>query len=57
MFILGTPYDHPEGGSSISRNMGGQEKKRLFSDFVLYPLFHREFARAESGKVLFLLGE
>ena len=30
--------------------MGGQEKKREFSDFVLYPLLHREFPRSESGK-------
>ena len=48
--ILGTPWDHPVGSSSISRGMGGLEKKRGFSDFVLYPLLHREFPRAESGK-------
>ena len=29
--------------------MGGQEKERDFSDFVLYPLVHREFPRGESG--------
>ena len=41
---------HPWVGSSISRGMGGQEKKRGVSDFVLYPLVHREFPRAKSGK-------
>ena len=29
--------------------MGGQEKKRVFSDFGLHPLVHREFPKAESG--------
>jgi hypothetical protein len=30
--------------------MGGQDKKRGFSDFVLFPLLHKEFPRAESGE-------
>ena len=29
--------------------MGGQEKKRGFSDFGLHPLVHREFPKEESG--------
>ena len=53
--IVGTSWDHPRGSSSISRSMGGQEKKSFFSDFVLYSLLYREFPRAESGKSLFLL--
>ena len=50
MGILGTPWDHHQGNSLIFRGMGGQEKKRVFSDFGLNLLVHRKFPRAESGK-------
>ena len=51
--VPGHIWDHMGsslGSSLISRGMGGQEKKRGFSDFVLYPLVHREFPKAESGE-------
>jgi hypothetical protein len=49
--ILGSLWDHPRGCSSVSRGAHGRPgKKRWFSDFGLYPLVHREFPKAESGK-------
>ena len=47
--ILGTLWGHPRGNISISRGMGGLEKKRGFSDFGLHPHYYREFPRAKSG--------
>ena len=48
--ILGTPRDHPGGCGSVSRDMGGRETKRCFSDFGLYLQVHRGFWRAISVK-------
>ena len=47
--IIGTPWDHPQGCSLISKGMGGQVKKIFFSDFGLHALVHREFQKVESG--------
>ena len=47
---LGPQWGHPQGNNSIFRGMGGQEKKRGFSYFVLHPVLHTAFPREESWK-------
>jgi hypothetical protein len=44
------PRDHPGGYGSVSRGMGGKEKKRVFSDFVMNAVLHREISKEESVK-------
>ena len=41
---------HKCGRGSVSRGMGGQEKKMGFSDIGLYALVHKQFQKSISGK-------
>ena len=52
--ILGTPQDHPGGCGSVSRDMGGREKKRCFSDFLAcIHKYIENFKKQYLSKVLF----
>jgi hypothetical protein len=51
--ILGHTWDpvgSPRGNSLISIGMGGPEKKRVFSDFAMNAVLHKEISKEESGK-------
>ena len=47
---LEPPRDHPGGYGSVSRGMGGKEKKRGFYDFGMNAVVHREISKEESVK-------
>ena len=53
--IRGTPWDHPVGRSSISRGMGGLEKRGGFLILSCIHYYIENFQELNLGKVLFLL--